>query len=85
MLQIIALFQKTKRQLWNQRLPRIQKFSRYINVGWYMHFWNGNDVIAVFKDKVFEFKHDQKETWKDACDYGRSMGIPEKQLDFLIE
>ena len=63
----------------------IQKFSRYIKAGWYMHFWNGNDVTAVFKDKVFEFKHDQKETWKDACDYGRSMGIPEKQLDFLIE
>ena len=64
----------------------IQKFSRYIRSGkWYMHFWNGNDVVAVFKDKVFEFKHDQKETWKDACDYGRSLGIPEEQLDFVIE
>jgi hypothetical protein len=64
----------------------IQKVSRYIRSGkWYMHFWNGNDVIAVFKDKVFEFKHDQKETWKDACDYGRSLGIPEEQLDFVIE
>jgi hypothetical protein len=64
----------------------IQKVSRYIKSGkWYMHFWNGNEIIAVFKDKVFEFKHDQKETWKDACDYGRSLGIPKEQLDFVIE
>ncbi len=64
----------------------IRKVSQYIKSGtWYMHFWNGNDVIAVFKDKVFEFKHNQKETWKDACDYGRSLGIPEEQLDFVIE
>ncbi len=64
----------------------IDKVSRYIKSGkWYMHFWNGNNIIAVFKDKVFEFKHDQKETWKDACDYGRSLGIPGEQLDFAIE
>ncbi len=63
----------------------IQKFSKYIKPGkWYIHFWNDNDVIAVFKDKIFEFKYDNKETWKNACDYGRSLGIPEEQLNFVI-
>jgi hypothetical protein len=63
----------------------IQKFSKYIKSGkWYIHFWNDNDVIAVFKDKIFEFKYDNKETWKQAYDYGRSLGIPEEQLDFVI-
>ncbi len=64
----------------------IQKVSQYIKPGkWYMHFWNGDNVIAVFKDKVFEFKYSQKETWRDAFDYGRSLGIPEEQLSFDIE
>ena len=64
----------------------IEKVSRYIKPGtWYMHFWKGTDVIVVFKGKVFEFQHDKKETWKDACEYGRSLGIPEEQLDFVVE
>jgi hypothetical protein len=70
----------------NANKEEIQKVSRYINSGkWYMHFWSGNDVIAVFKDKIFEFKYDQKETWKGAIDYGRSLGIPDEQLDFVVE
>ncbi len=64
----------------------IRKISQYIKYGkWYMHFWNGNDVIVVFKDKIFEFKHDKKETWKDAFDHGVALGIPEEQLDFAIQ
>ena len=53
--------------------------------GWYMHFWRGQDVMVVFRDKLFEIKYDDKSTWKDAVEYGRSIGIPAEQLDFLIE
>jgi hypothetical protein len=53
--------------------------------GWYMHFWNGNDIIVVFRDKMFELKHDDKTTWKEAIEYGLSVGVPLEQLDFLIE
>jgi hypothetical protein len=49
-----------------------------------MHFWNGNEVIAVFKDKSFEFMYDRKETWKSAVEHGRSLGIPEEQLNFVV-
>lgn len=41
--------------------------------------------MVVFKDKTFEIDYDDKETWKEAVDYGLSLGIPAEQLDFLIE
>ncbi len=64
----------------------IKKLSTYIGAGkWYMHFWKDNDVVAVFKDKIFEFKHNNKSTWADAIAYGKSIGIPDEQLDFVID
>lgn len=62
----------------------ILELSRHIVDGWYMHFWLGRNVIAVFKDKQFEFNYDEKETWTEVLKYGRSLGIPEAQLDFPI-
>lgn len=52
---------------------------------YYMHFWNNRDIIVVFKNKTFEINYDNKETWKDAIEYGISIGIPKEQLDFPIE
>lgn len=63
----------------------IEKLAEYIKPEkWYAHFWNGEDVIAVFPKKVFRFKFSDKSTWKETIEYGKSIGIPEKQLDFLI-
>jgi hypothetical protein len=64
----------------------IKYISRYIKSGtWYMHFWKEKEVVAVFKDKVFVFDYDNKETWKEAIEYGLSIGIPLEQLDFIID
>ena len=52
---------------------------------WYAHFWNGRDVIAVFKGETFRFNFDDKSTWEEALAHGRSLGIPEEQLDFPID
>lgn len=52
---------------------------------WYIHFWDGDAVIAVFPNKVFRFKHSEKSTWAEAIEYGKSLGISEEQLDFIIE
>ncbi|MFC1733934.1 hypothetical protein ACFL6I_26835 [candidate division KSB1 bacterium] len=52
--------------------------------GWYTHFWKENNVIVVFRDKTFEIDSTDKSTWKDAVDYGLSVGVPIEQLDFLI-
>lgn len=64
----------------------IQSLSKFIRSGkWYMHFWSVRKVIAVFKDKTFEFDYDNKDEWKDAIEYGLSLGIPREQLDFVID
>lgn len=53
---------------------------------WYTHFWDEDrNVIAIFKDKVFEFNHDDGPSWTPAVEYGKSLGIPDEQLDFVIE
>jgi hypothetical protein len=63
----------------------IEKLSKNIKEKWYMHFWKNKKVIAIFKDKKFEFDYDDKSTWQDAIDYGLKIGIPKEQLDFPID
>lgn len=62
----------------------IDQLKNELKQGWYAHFWQNRKVIAVFKEKKFEFDYDNKDTWKDVLDYGKSLGIPEEQLDFPI-
>ena len=63
----------------------IKKLQTHLKQGWYMHFWDGKDVVVVYKNKIFGFNFDEKATWEDALEYGRSLGIPDEQLDFPIE
>lgn len=63
----------------------VSKLSQQMKSGWYAHFWRSKDVIAVFKDRIFAFNYDNKSSWKEVVEYGLSVGIPEKQLDFVIE
>lgn len=63
------------------------KIGNYLADGpWYIHFWKTGDdnVLVVFKNKNFWIKHSDKSTWTEAVSHGKSMGIPEEQLDFLI-
>jgi hypothetical protein len=65
-----------------------REFGRYLNDGpWYVHFWKEgkDDILVVFKDKIFTIKHSDKSTWQEAIDYGKSIGIPAEQLDFVIK
>lgn len=66
----------------------VQDLSQSLkNEPWYMHVWKiGTDEIKViYKDKVFNIVFSDRSTWKDAIAYGKTLGIPEEQLDFLIE
>lgn len=47
----------------------------------YAHFYREEKLIVVFPKKVF-YLTPNKETWKSAIDYGKSVGVPEKELDF---
>lgn len=52
--------------------------------GWYAHFWNETNIIAVFPNRKFIMSRFDKNTWNDAIQYGLQIGIPAEQLDFLI-
>ncbi len=67
---------------------QILELSKFLNDGpWYIHVWqSGNDnVKVIYKDKIFDIKFSDKSTWADAVNYGKSIGIPEAQLDFPID
>ena len=64
---------------------QIDELAKHIVDDWYIHFWKGTDIIALFSNnKQFEFNYNKKDTWKDVLEYGRSIGIAEEQLDFPI-
>lgn len=66
---------------------KAEKLARYLNDGpWYIHLWQegGDTVTVVFKNKTFRLKYSDKDSWHEAVEYGRSLGIPGEQLDFPI-
>lgn len=66
---------------------RLEKLGKSLTDGpWYMNFWKEGktDGIVIFKDKSFKINYSDKSTWIEALKYGRSIGIPEEQLDFSI-
>ena len=48
---------------------------------YYTHFYDGEQIIVVFKEKIFNVKSD-KSTWEPILKFGRETNIPEEQLDF---
>jgi hypothetical protein len=64
----------------------IENLMSYIKQGpWYAHFWHGNEVLVIFRDKIFKFLYNQPKSWREAIGYGISIGIPRRQLDFPIK
>ncbi|MET7846309.1 hypothetical protein ABZT45_49215 [Streptomyces sp. NPDC005356] len=49
--------------------------------GWYTDFHTPSDTFVIFANKVFSYPRRQAEGRREAQDYGRSVGIPEQQLD----
>ncbi|MEK7126427.1 MAG: DUF3850 domain-containing protein [Patescibacteria group bacterium] len=65
---------------------QLQKLSSILKPEkWYAHFWSGDEMIVVFRDKTFTQKVGDMSTWEPAIQYGLSIGIPKEQLDFLTE
>lgn len=50
----------------------------------YLHFYCENELIVVYRTKEF-LATSNKSTWIEAQNYGKSLGIISKQLDFLQE
>jgi hypothetical protein len=51
------------------------------NEPWYAHLYNDDQLVVIFKDKVFSVKS-HISTWQPIAEYGRKLNIPEGQLDF---
>ena len=47
----------------------------------YFHFYKIDELIVVFKKKIFNVKTN-KSTCDKVVEYGQSIGIPKEQLDF---
>lgn len=61
--------------------PEIKKLQKNMFDGFYFHFYKDKKLIAVFKKKIFIAKT-KKSSWKKIIQYGQSLNIPKKQLDF---
>lgn len=65
---------------------QIVEIGAFIKEGpWFIHFLNGEETIVVFKDALFKFLHTDMETINNVKEHGRSLGIPEEELDFSIK
>ncbi len=51
------------------------------NEPWYAHLYNDEDLIVIYKQKVF-FTTPEKSAWAESIAFGKLLGIPEDQLDF---
>ncbi len=88
-LQIVRTWQDGSWTLHEVQVEKAQlsEIGKYLADGpWYLHFWKqGEDNIrVVYKDKMFDIKFSDKSTWQDAIEYGKLIGIPDKQLTFSI-
>ncbi|MFC4022000.1 hypothetical protein ACFOW4_29250 [Micromonospora sp. GCM10011542] len=50
--------------------------------GWYADFSVGDDRVVVFSDRVFRYRRDDRARRAEAVEYGRTVGVPEHQLDW---
>lgn len=62
-----------------------QALDREHGGSWYADFKNDQNHYIVFRGKVFQVDRTKPEQYKTVKEYGRTLGIPEAQLDFSIE
>lgn len=49
---------------------------------WYADFKNSQFHYIIFRDKVFKIDRSNNAQYQDAVTFGKSLGIPDYQLDF---
>jgi hypothetical protein len=52
------------------------------NGGWYADFTVGEDHVVVFAGKVFRYARGDRTGRAAAVEYGRTVGVPDHQLDW---
>ncbi len=67
----------------NEDLDKVTKeLQENLKVGtWYAHFYNDEELIVVFKEKVFKVTP-HISSWNEIISYGETLKIPADQLTF---
>jgi len=52
--------------------------------GWYCDFRNDAETFVVFADRAFRYPRGDRDGRAAAVEYGRSVGVPESQLDWPV-
>ena len=61
----------------------VEKLSQSLDDGkWFLEVSSDHLMYIIYKDKVFKYQKGYLAGRKLAEDYGRSLGIPEEQLDW---
>ena len=50
--------------------------------GWYSHFNVAGETFVIFADRIFRYAAGDETGRAEAAAYGRSVGVPESQLDW---
>jgi hypothetical protein len=50
--------------------------------GWYSHFNTGGETFVIYAHRIFCYPAGDAGKRAEAAEYGRSMGVPEPQLDW---
>jgi hypothetical protein len=59
-----------------------QRLSHVLLSGWYCNIATANDSYVVFANRVFKYPRGEDQGRAEAQEYGRSLGLPEEQLDW---
>jgi len=59
------------------------KISKVILNRWYANLSDELTEFVIFQNRIFKHKRGDKEDAKEAIEYGKSIGIPENQLDWV--
>ena len=50
--------------------------------GWYSHFNTGGETFVIYAHRIFRYSSGDGAKRAEAAEYGRSVGVPEPQLDW---
>jgi len=61
----------------------VNKVSKSIKeIGWYLNLSLNDIEYVIFHNKIFKYRKGDKKTKNEAVEYGKKVGVPEKQLDW---
>jgi hypothetical protein len=59
-----------------------EKLSQVLHSGWYCNIATESDSYVVFPSRFFKYPRGEEQGRAEAQEYGRSLGLPEEQLDW---